>query len=185
MKKAMALILALTLLTACGGTGASKEPAAPAETAAPTAEPTQAPTPEPTAAPTDTPEPEDLNKVEWQGYVLHIDDRQPMTGKNWPISGASRSIDGKDPKPDASYVMIQLGCDDGVRDDDLIDDKVKTIRLVLPDGTEVSPFGFNWWGIGFDSKTGFYSAEIQEGFRLVFEIPEGTDIAAVKLTVGE
>ncbi len=184
MKKALVLILALTLLSACGGSAGAAEKATPEPTAAPTEAPTPTPTAEPTAEP--TPEPTatpDPNKVEWMGYALHIDDRQPMTGKNWPIQGASRAIDDKKLSSSANCVMLQLGCDDGVRSSDLTDDNVKQFLLTLPDGSEVRPYGYNWWGFQFDSTKGFVNNDVQDGFRLVFEIPEGTDLETLKLTV--
>ena len=180
MKKTsiLILILALALLTACGG-GAKKAEEQPEPTAAPTAAPS--PTPTPTAAPTPTPEPEQ-DKVEWLGYTLRIEERAAMTGSEWPLAGASRNIDDKDVNAGGSYVRFKLTCEDGVSQKDLIDEKVKLFLVTVSNGEELRPFGYNWWGIGFDSKTGFFSSDIQEGFYLVFEIPEGANIDYLRLS---
>ena len=107
-----------------------------------------------------------------------------IPGADWPIQGASVTIDNAQANDTATYALFRLMAEDGVRTDDLTDENVNLFSLTLPDGTQARPFGYNWWGIGFDMTTGFYTNEMQEGFWLAFEVPEGTDVETLSLSVG-
>lgn len=131
-----------------------------------------------------TPERVNTNEVEWMGYTLHIDERNSIPGADWPIQGASVTIDNAQANDTATYALFRLMADHGVRTDDLTDENVNLFSLTLPDGAQARPFGYNWWGIGFDMTTGFYTNEMQEGFWLAFEVPEGTDVETLSLSVG-
>ena len=153
MKKPIASLLVMIvstaiLLTSCGGrnTGAANGPPAGAEDPAETEE-----------------KAEELN---WLSYKLKTDEVREMD-ENYNLQ--------IDPPPEGSrYIVVRLLSVDGdISAADITDQNTEQIVLKTASGEEYNACLSVIWGIGFDPSTGTFSTnELQEGFQLLYIVPE-------------
>ena len=119
----------------------------------------------------------------WQGYELSVD--AVLVGPGGELfSGAmlaSRILDKNDSRimtqiTDRMVEIRLLGGPDGIKYEDMAGDE-KFTAFVLKDaaGEALQMYCWSWWGVGWDSVKGFGTADTQEGFMLVYYLPDGVN----------
>ena len=127
---------------------------------------------------------EDTGVYQWLTYTMVYDSSEMIKGSDWPPKGASQKLQDEDPPEDDTFVMITLlNHEGGVAYTDLNRDNVSLFYLVDESGEEHSLFGFNWWGFEISASFQVTNYDMQEGFKVVFQVPEGTDPDTLKLFV--
>ena len=153
------IVSAAILLTGCGdpNTGTANEPPSGAEKSAET---------EGTA--------EELN---WLSYKLKADEVREMNeNDNFQIN----------PAPEGSrYIVVRLLSTDGnISAADITDQNTEQIILKNAAGEEYSACLSVMWGIGFDPSSGTFSTnELQEGFQLLYIVPDNVKTEDMRVSV--
>ncbi len=119
------------------------------------------------------------SEYEWESYTLTVEHAKEITGKEVDPISTSNIHDNK-------FVEIRLvGKNGDIALTDIQDsNKIKQFILTDADGKELSIYNVSFWGIGFDAKNGkFSSNDEQEGFTLIYWLPEGVTVNELTLSV--
>ncbi|MBR5047264.1 MAG: hypothetical protein IKX76_03410 [Eubacterium sp.] len=113
-------------------------------------------------------------ELKWLTYDLKLEELRDMDD--------SDHFSVKDAPEGSRYVVIKLLCTDGeIKMDDIKEDNTKSLILKDPYGGEYEPGLWAIWGIEYDAKKGFSTKETQEGFQLLYVVPQ--DIEAKNLSL--
>ena len=112
--------------------------------------------------------------IQWLSYRLSLEELREMED--------SDGFSVNPPEAGYRYMVAKLVSTDGeIETESITEQTLGTIALKDPSGRTYTPAAYTIWGVGFDVEKGFYTKELQEGFRLLFKVPE--DVAPQQLTV--
>lgn len=90
------------------------------------------------------------------------------------------------PPAGSKYVVARLQSAEGkLRLEDITNQAVGTIHLRVSSGDRFEPCLYVLWGVKFDSVAGFSTNDEQEGFCLLFVVPEGIDLQELSIEVSD
>ena len=75
------------------------------------------------------------------------------------------------------------GGEDGVAFADLTPDNIQQFVLKDENGEEIPLYCWSWWGVGYSDEKGFFTEESQEGFSLMYFLPDGVNAEDLVLSV--
>ena len=177
-----AAVMLLSLLSGCGKAPAASEAAAPSvsETedspAKPAALDTDIPTEDESAA---APQEGVASEYDWLSYRLVVDYVKVVPGSEIDANPLSTI------KDDTFAEIRLLGKDCEILFEDIEnEDNLALFVLTDADGNELELHSYTCWGISIDAQTMQFSTnETQEGFSLLFSVPDGTDPEDLTLVV--
>lgn len=91
-----------------------------------------------------------------------------------------------DPPAGSRYVVARLLSAEGkLLLEDITNEAVGTVHLRASSGDRFEPCLYVLWGVKFDSVAGFSTNDEQEGFCLLFVVPEGIDLQELSIEVSD
>ena len=76
-----------------------------------------------------------------------------------------------------------LGGEGGVAYADLEQEKIEQFVLKDASGEVIPLYCWSWWGVGYSDEKGFFTEESQEGFSLMYFLPDGVNAEDLVLSV--
>jgi|GEM_PF-3684164 len=102
------------------------------------------------------------------------------------LSNNNMNTDVVDPPAGSRYVLARLlGADGKIIEEDITEQAVGTIHLRASSGDEFEPQLRILWGIEYDLSSGFSTDEEQEGFCLLFVVPEDIALQDLRIAVSD
>lgn len=118
-------------------------------------------------------------EYEWESYTLTVEYAKEISGSEVDPNPTSNIHDDE-------FVEIRIVGKNGDIALTDIQDNSKIEQFILTDagGNELSIYTIRYWGIGFDADNGDFSLnDEQEGFTLIYRLPEGVTVNELTLSV--
>lgn len=121
----------------------------------------------------------DINAVQektlkWLTYDLTLEELRDMND--------SDNFSVNDPPLGSRYIVTKFVSTNGeIRADEITQDNTKSIILKDSKGEEYNPCLLSMWGVGFDDTNGFSTKEMQEGFNLLYIVPDDIELTELNL----
>jgi len=116
----------------------------------------------------------DTESIKWLSYDLVLDELREMND--------SDNFSVIDPPDGNRYVVARLLSADGeIPAEKIVEENVKPLKLKDSNGTEYDSVLVSFWGVEFNDETGFSTKEMQEGFWLLYIIPENISLQDLTL----
>lgn len=107
--------------------------------------------------------------LKWLTYDISLEELRDMNDSdNFSVS---------DPPSGSRYVVTKFVSTSGeIRADEITQDNTKSFILKNSEGEEYTPYLLSMWGVEFDDTYGFSTKEMQEGFNLLYIVPESIEL---------
>ena len=113
-------------------------------------------------------------EFKWLTYDLTLEELRDMND--------SDNFQVVDPPSDSRYVVTKLVSKGGeIPADEITEENTENIILKDSKGAEYNPCLLGMWGIGFDDTNGFSTKEMQEGFNLLYLVPNDIELTELSL----
>lgn len=113
-------------------------------------------------------------EYKWLTYDLTLEELRDMND--------SDNFQVVDPPSGSRYVVTKLVSESGdIRADEITEEKTENIILKDSKGGEYKPCLLGMWGVSYDDTNGFSTKEMQEGFNLLYLVPDDIELTDLSL----